>query len=263
MEDALPCQVCTTHSADEEHCAICFEDRPSMTLPCACKTTYCASCWNRAMASSVQVRGKAQCPSCRMVLRIDLDPDTGDILFSKQDGETSHDMWQPRLSKKAKLVQIKYLKSYGSKVKQECISANKRANAPCNNATAKSLDQPAIDLMNGFTLQNLGKPACFCGASLKHVTYKERFLGLREDFEAEWRHRTSYAIACNLCDTVVPQNSSLWTCEDGCRSVLHLSSNDICESCYSKHVGLVSRCKASQSRCAAPCMSIIGFKFPW
>jgi len=263
MEDALPCQVCTTHSADEEHCAICFEDRPSMTLPCACKTTYCASCWNRALASSVQVRGKAQCPSCRMVLRIDLDPDTGDILFSKQDGETSHDMWQPRLSKKAKLVQIKYLKSYGSKVKQECISANKRANAPCNNATAKSLDQPAIDLMNGFTLQNLGKPACFCGASLKHVTYKERFLGLREDFEAEWRHRTSYAIACNLCDTVVPQNSSLWTCEDGCRSVLHLSSNDICESCYSKHVGLVSRCKASQSRCAAPCMSIIGFKFPW
>jgi len=251
MEDVLPCHSSTYDPAGEA-CAICFETRPSMTLPCACKATYCRSCWNRAMASSVKRRGQAQCPSCRMAFCVDLDPDTGHLLFSKQDATMNQDRWQPRLSSKAKVVQIRLLKTYGSKIKQQVAAANDSTNAPCIGATAKSLNESAKDPMSGITYHMLHKPTCVCGGSLEHVTYRKRFSSLREDFAVDWRHRVSYVISCNLCDTVVPQKGSLWTCEDGCRSVLHPASHDICEPCFSKHASLKSGSR-----------SIFLFKWPW
>jgi len=183
---------------------------------------------------------------------VDLDPDTGHLLFSKQDGRMNQDRWQPRLSSKAKVVQIRLLKTYGSKIKQQVAAANDSTNAPCIGATAKSLNESAKDPMSGITYHMLHKPTCVCGGSLEHVTYRKRFSSLREDFAVDWRHRVSYVISCNLCDTVVPQKGSLWTCEDGCRSVLHPASHDICEPCFSKHASLKSGSR-----------SIFLFKWPW
>jgi len=255
MEDVPPCFICTDDSGDDP-CAICFEIRPPLTLPCACTATYCASCWSRAIASSVRRRGQAQCPSCRMVLCIDIDPDTGHLLFSKQDGEMNQDKWLPRLSSKVKLVQIKLLKTYGNAVKRQSTTANESANTPGKGAAAKSLDQPA-------TSHTLRKPMCVCGGLLERVTYRKRFSLLREDFGVEWRHRVSYVISCNLCDAVLSQSGSLWTCEDGCRSVLHPTSYDICESCFSKHVGLASGWSQCRAKCTALRKSNDLFKWPW
>jgi len=252
MEHVLPCHIGTDDSAGEP-CAICFETRPSMTLPCACKAAYCASCWNQAMASSVKRRGQAQCPSCRMAFLIDLDPDSGRILFSKQDGGTHQNQWQPRLSKKTKLVQIRLLKRYGSVAKHQIAAANVDTASPCIEVA---------DTMDELTLQML-KPMCVCGGFLEHVTYKKRFFRLNEEFGVDWNHRTCYVISCNLCDTVVPQRSSLWTCEDGCRSVLHPTSYDICESCFSKHAGAASQGSGSYARCTAFSKPIFLFKCPW
>jgi len=260
--EQLPCRI-DTHDSAGEPCAICFEIRPSMTLPCACKAAYCASCWNQAMASSVKRRGQAQCPSCRMAFLIDLDPDSGRILFSTQDGETNQDQWQPRLSKKAKLVQIGLLKRYGSVSKRQNTAANVQPTAPCIGAAAKSLNQPGIDPMDGLTLQMLKKPMCVCGGFLEHVTYRKRFSGLSGEVGVDWNHRGSYAISCNLCDSVVPYKSSLWTCEDGCRSVLHPTSYDICESCFSKHAGVASQGSRSYTGCTAFSKPTFLFKFPW
>jgi len=251
MEDVPPCHSFTDDSGDEP-CAICFETGPPMTLPCACKATYCASCWNRAMASSVRRRGQAQCPSCRMVLYIDIDPDTGHLLFSKQDQEMNQNKWLPRLSIKVKLVQMKLLKTYGSAVKRQSTTANESATRLDMGAAAKSLDQPATNPVKGPMLHTLSKPMCVCGGSLEHVTYRKRFSSLREDFAVEWRHRVGYAISCNLCDAVLPQSGSLWTCQHGCRSVLHPASHDICESCFSRHADLKSGSR-----------SIFLLKWPW
>lgn len=64
-------------SDSDECCAICFEHRDFVELPCACKVSYCSACWDRALAASVATHGRARCPSCRSVLRVDFDPVAG------------------------------------------------------------------------------------------------------------------------------------------------------------------------------------------
>jgi len=260
MEDVFPCHILNDESQGEALCAICFETRPFMILPCACKLAYCATCWNRAMAQSVKVRGQAQCPSCRMALCIDLDPDTGNISFSRQDSGANQNEWQSRLSSAAKFVQIRLLKKYGSIVRNPSTAASEWATSPWTATTAKSPDQSAIDPMSGLPRHMLNKPLCVCGGSLDHVTNRNRILRLQEEFEADSRHKASYVITCDLCDTDVPPTSSLWTCEDGCRSVLHPAAHDICEPCFSKYVGFAPRW--SISRAGYKALAKLNFLFP-
>eukprot|EP00913_Durusdinium_trenchii_P023681 g22245.t1 len=68
---------------ETEECAICFEPGTFVDLPCSCAIKYCTSCWDRALATSVTVRGRAQCPSCRSAFKVDFDTESSSLVFSK------------------------------------------------------------------------------------------------------------------------------------------------------------------------------------
>lgn len=69
---------------EEELCAICFESTQmgALSLPCRCTVAYCFRCWDRALAHSIKTCGAARCPTCRMPVRVDFDPEEGRMVFS-------------------------------------------------------------------------------------------------------------------------------------------------------------------------------------
>jgi len=70
--------------SDEYQCAICFEDvEQTIEIPCACNVFYCAQCWDRSLAQSFNSTGEARCPTCRVVVCVDFDPEKNCLLFSR------------------------------------------------------------------------------------------------------------------------------------------------------------------------------------
>lgn len=71
--------------ADEYlQCAICLDDvEQSIEIPCACNVFYCAQCWDRALAQSFNSTGEARCPTCRLAVCVDFDPERICLLFSR------------------------------------------------------------------------------------------------------------------------------------------------------------------------------------
>jgi len=70
--------------SDDFQCAICFEDvEQTIEIPCACNVVYCAQCWDRALAQSFNSTGEARCPTCRVVVCVDFDPESICLLFSR------------------------------------------------------------------------------------------------------------------------------------------------------------------------------------
>jgi len=72
-------------SSDEYlQCAICFDDvEQGIEIPCACNVFYCAQCWDRALAQSFNSTGEAKCPTCRLAVCVDFDPERICLLFSR------------------------------------------------------------------------------------------------------------------------------------------------------------------------------------
>lgn len=223
-------------------CAICFESRQFVTLPCACTIKYCGPCWDRALAASVTVRGRAQCPSCRMALRVDYNADAESLVFSKETERATLAQWRQRLYKKARPVQIRLLQDYGAQRRH-------LRGAPC-------------------------EPVCVCGDVMEKIDGNSRVVRMLEDTEPGWRSRVhhderlihklamSSLITCDLCDEVAMRTGYVWTCRNGPHTVLHPAAYDVCEKCFNQYSGQMEEDekKAAQqsevARLAAPDPSI-------
>lgn len=204
-----------------EECAICFESGNFVDLPCACSIKYCGSCWDRALAASVTVRGKAQCPSCRAAFNVDFDTDRGLLVFSKDPEGTGACDWRIQLYEKVRGVQIKLLQGYGI-----------AALGPSPSSTSKTDTAPH----------------CVCGAELEYITSRARIVRLLEDMDPNWRSRDTYdmverllessLVTCDLCEKVAIRSKGLWTCKNGPHTVMHPAAYDVCEACFEKYSGV-------------------------
>lgn len=182
-----------------EECAICFEPGTFVDLPCSCAIKYCTSCWDRALATSVTVRGRAQCPSCRSAFKVDFDTESSSLVFSKDPQGTAACDGRSQLYEKVRHVQIRLLQGYG-------------------NATTAQSSSPSCGRWDAI-------PHCVCGAELEHISSRSRILRFLEDMDSSWRHR----IADNMVERLL--DSSLVTC-DLCDKVA------IRESCFEKYSGV-------------------------
>lgn len=208
-----------------EECAICFEPGTFVDLPCSCAIKYCTSCWDRALATSVTVRGRAQCPSCRSAFKVDFDTESSSLVFSKDPQGTAACDWRSQLYEKVRHVQIRLLQGYG-------------------NATTAQSSSPSCGRWDAI-------PHCVCGAELEHISSRSRILRFLEDMDSSWRHRIadnmverlldSSLVTCDLCDKVAirrPGSKGLWTCKNGPHTVMHPAAYDVCESCFEKYSGV-------------------------
>lgn len=216
MTAADPAQaMCSLNAvdADDDACAICFEEGPFVSLPCNCRIQYCSGCWDRALATSVSVRGIPQCPSCRTGIHIEFNQKAERLDFSTaRDEAMTRADWRICLYGKTKPVQIKLLQ----------------------------------DLREGCA------PQCLCGANLELLSGRERIIRLLEDTDPDWKTRvmepeqcistlsTSSLVTCDLCDENATTTGMVWTCSNGPRTVLHPAAYDICEACFNRHSSKVS-----------------------
>lgn len=258
----------------EDHvCAICFESGFFVSLPCRCQTNYCASCWDRSLATSVVVRGRAQCPTCRTAFRVDVDSVSHcghlvPVLVADSSGTNSTE-WRSHLYSKARPVQINLLRTYG-----EAVAARTEAQGfdPVGKseqdayrgevAPSRVSSEPAE--MSGPVAfagepEDSLKPSCVCGASLERVTRRTRILRMMEDTDPGWqqslgdpegfldRMTSSALVTCDLCDSVATSSGAVWTCQNGTHTVLHPASYDVCEKCFGLHSGF-GRSQANQEK---------------
>mmetsp|Transcript_96121 Transcript_96121/g.185369 ORF Transcript_96121/g.185369 Transcript_96121/m.185369 type:complete len:304 (-) Transcript_96121:40-951(-) len=218
---------------EEQTCAICFEQRPFITVPCACKVNYCAICWDRALASSATVRGLPSCPSCRQPLKVDYNAAEGGMIVSTTLESTARaGEWRRKLYSKVRPVQIQLLRDYGTS-----ISA---ASGP--QATSSDL-----------------QPRCVCGATLELSCRRGRILRMLDDTDPGWRARGGDAegalrrllanavVTCDLCEGVAAQTlCGVWTCKNGPHTVLHPEGNDVCERCFECYSGVSGHTSAEK-----------------
>mmetsp|Transcript_13453 Transcript_13453/g.31897 ORF Transcript_13453/g.31897 Transcript_13453/m.31897 type:complete len:274 (+) Transcript_13453:76-897(+) len=220
MEPAEP----SPEDEADECCAICFEPGVFVDLPCSCAVKYCSFCWDRALASSVALRGRAHCPSCRSAFKVDYDTERGGLLLSRDpQGNASCD-WRTQLYEKVRSVQINKLRGFGA-----AASRRTGPNRGC-----------------GCEVQ----PRCVCGAELEHISSRSRILRLLEDMEPGWRSRVAQAdemverlldsslVTCDLCDQVAIRAKGVWTCKAGPHTVMHPAAYDVCESCFEAYSGM-------------------------
>lgn len=208
---------------DDGCCAICFEQQPPVSLPCSCRIHYCAPCWDRALASSVAMRGKAQCPSCRSAFGVDFDPRTGSVVLTseREGGNGLATNWRLRLYEKARPTQIRLLQRHGAAVE----------------ALRGDLAAPA--------------PLCVCGDPLERVDSRSRVMRVIAEVDPSWSVASALderriamlsagsIITCDLCDENAMRSGACWTCRGGTRTVLHPSAYDVCEPCFARHTGLL------------------------
>lgn len=75
----------TAAASTAELCAVCFDPVvQGATLPCACTAVYCGTCWDRALAHSLNACGTPRCPTCRCPVRADFDSVSGLLVFSRE-----------------------------------------------------------------------------------------------------------------------------------------------------------------------------------
>mmetsp|Transcript_103200 Transcript_103200/g.205075 ORF Transcript_103200/g.205075 Transcript_103200/m.205075 type:complete len:296 (+) Transcript_103200:64-951(+) len=247
-------------TAAEECCAICFELRPPIELPCACQVDYCATCWDRALASSVTVRGHAQCPSCRSAFRVDFDSHAGGLVFSVDSDGTPSGEWRTRLYSKVKPVQIQLLRNFGSSLTALPSTHSSPRSPSCRGSRCEDGAENRCT-----TGTNRDLPLCVCGAHLELVSSRSRILRMLEDTDSNWRSRVPQAdtlvdrllsgalVTCDLCDEVATNSGCVWTCKNGPHTVLHPAAYDVCEGCFARYAGadVAAFCKAADK--AAVC----------
>jgi len=263
---------------EAERCAICFEhERPFVSLPCSCHVNYCAGCWDRALATSVTVRGQAQCPSCRTFFTVDFEPEAGGLVFSPDlDGSASVD-WKARVYGKAKPVQIKLLQDYSVSVAR-CTTSPTRTSGTTASADAEAR----------AAATNSPGPLCVCGKQLEHLSSRGRILRMLQDTDSDWRNRVSEAIiqrllvssviTCDLCGQVATRSGGVWTCKAGPHTILHPAAYDVCEQCFTRYAGSAVAALWGCGRdhgegqhlrpgcfksCWHSCAAMVGNAFPW
>lgn len=248
--------------SEEECCAICFEHRPIITLPCSCRVSYCAACWDRALAVSIAVRGHAQCPSCRTAFLVDFDPDEGGLVYSPDAEGAASPNWRAQLYVKAQPVQIQLLRSFGAVLAGAARHRGDDA-APAavagGRAEAKAQDTRARRL-----------PQCVCGAQLERVDNRGRILRLLAETDPDWRSKVDdeeeviaslsarALVTCDLCGQVANRTGFVWTCQSGQQALLHPSAYDICEQCFSAHAGVAAArlCAGGAGGCWPACAAL-------
>jgi len=250
---------CDDSSDDGAVCAICFETRPFVNLPCACRIDYCADCWDRALAASVKVRGRAQCPSCRSGFHIDFNQESASLIFSKEEKGMTIADWRSRVYDKARPVQIRLLKDFGADARcvrfhQECITL--AVERPATPSTPSSL--------NGH---NRCEPSCICGDVLEKIDCRTRIIRMLNDTEPGWRQRvvdverridtllSTWLIPCDLCDDIATRTGYVWTCKRGPHTVLHPAAYDVCEVCFNRYAGSGESHKHHQARAKSPVLN--------
>jgi hypothetical protein len=211
-------------SSSSETCAICFESSSFQELPCACKLHYCQHCWSRALAASISSCGKAQCPSCRVALRVDYNAEAQRLRFSKEAQSPTLMDWNERLYQKVRPEQIRRLQDFGA---SQC-----------------------------FPVKRSG-PLCACGSVFERLDTRTRTERMLEDAFPGWKARAknsdelveklSSKITCDLCDGVSTRTGFGWTCKNGPRTILHPAAYDICEQCFQQHVDSGQEASAGQN----------------
>lgn len=226
--------VCQVDQEEEQTCAICFESQSLISVPCACKVPYCATCWDRCLANSAVVRGLPSCPSCRQSFTVDYNDAAGGMICSMASESTARaGAWRRNLCSKVRPVQIQLLRDHGTSMSRALLPAGQRA-YPCSR-------QPT-------TTSNL-IPRCVCGAHLELSCRRGRILRMLDDTDPGWRTRggdtegplrrllANALITCDLCEGVAMPRSAVWSCSNGPHTVLHPEGNDVCEQCFERYVG--------------------------
>eukprot|EP00440_Ansanella_granifera_P023137 gb/GFBE01025126.1/.p1 GENE.gb/GFBE01025126.1/~~gb/GFBE01025126.1/.p1 ORF type:complete len:217 (+),score=38.86 gb/GFBE01025126.1/:1-651(+) len=202
-------------------CAICFEEIANLAqLPCACRVAYCDSCWDRALSESVMQQGVGRCPSCRMPIRIDINSETGALIFSPEPNDPADldgEDWEAalndnieRIAYQAMPVQIRKLQAYAQ---EHAISQ----------PTTSELSLPA----HVAQLIEAGQeaPRCVCRGVLRRMQLALRL-----------QDSPSAFLICDLCgEEVDDPDCFTWTCDNGGKTVMHSASYDICDSCFGRH----------------------------
>mmetsp|Transcript_76562 Transcript_76562/g.211494 ORF Transcript_76562/g.211494 Transcript_76562/m.211494 type:complete len:319 (-) Transcript_76562:233-1189(-) len=231
-------------STSEECCAICFEHHPFVSLPCSCRVNYCTSCWDRALAMSITVRGSARCPTCRSDFRVDFNPKTGGLMFSPDtDGTASRD-WRSRLYRKTQPAQIQMLRDYGASM---AGGAKGRGGN-----TLLAVGAGACGEAKTAERRKARLPPCVCGGELERVSSRVRILRVLEAVDSGWKSSIGTSsqeaviaqlsarkpVHCDLCQEDATRTGHVWTCKSGQQTVLHPAAFDVCEKCFALHVGL-------------------------
>jgi len=178
-------------------CAVCYDtiDIPMEPLPCECKVSYCMPCWDKALAASFRNDGTARCPTCRTLVRVDVEQGISEqqpsrLVFSletRNPESFSEQSELMRLIEQARPIQVSLLHRF-------------RDTEPRPRA-----------------------PQCVCGDHLERTTVAKRRDTSGHD-----------SIICDLCDRRIP-SGEVWTCPCGHDTVLHFASYDVCGRCFDKH----------------------------
>jgi len=184
-------------------CAVCYDtvDIPVERLPCDCKVSYCMPCWDKSLATSFRNDGTARCPTCRSLVRVDVEEGTSGqqpsrLVFSLEtrDAEAFSEQSElMRLIEQARPIQLGLLHKFRDA-------------------------EPQPDA-----------PQCVCGDKLERTTVAKR------------RDSSCHnSIICDLCDRHL-SSGEVWTCPCGHDTVLHFASYDVCGRCFDSHaLGLSS-----------------------
>lgn len=215
-------------------CVICFEaSGQGVNLPCRCQVQYCQLCWETALAKSFNACAKVRCPTCRSTVRVDVDAQSGQLVFSEGDENEDADLVRRRISEQLRPVQVRLLRNFGE-AHPPPLPSNQGVLADIFAAA----DHAAQLANNGFT------PSCLCGSRLQRVSLEER---ARRFFvqAGQWRNSDRLApvlaeglmrIICDLCGEPLDLDQpAVWVCEIGDATIKHATSNDICLGCFVQH----------------------------
>jgi hypothetical protein len=199
---------------EDQECMICCDVLPKgMSLPCACRTTYCPRCWDRCLAVSYKTTGIPRCPTCRVPVQVDYNVGQG-LVFSR--GEGREPFHEDQLYRQARDAQVALLKEY--KPSDEC-----KPLCVCGGALQKVQLSQRLTHMVDRALSDRLPPG---QSDSRFECFLERLL---EDVRAG-----QSPIRCDLCWS--PVLGDLWTCTTGERTILHPASYDICENCFNAQV---------------------------
>lgn len=175
----------------------------------------------------------AQCPTCRTAMRVDFNPETGQLQFTSQGpglDALRDPLMRVRLQEQARPRQVWLLEQHGARLA----------------ALASAVDSPPV-------------PECVCGSRLVRGTVRGRVRAwvakcLRvtpEEVEGDSRvtevtnryldGTLDVPLTCDICQSLngpsrMKADGEVWTCMAGTTTILHGLSFDVCEECYERHV---------------------------
>lgn len=188
-----------------EQCTICLERiAQSIRLPCACRLAYCPKCWDRALAKSFATSGWARCPTCRAAVRVDLDMQSGALVFSQEKEEplqdvvtseeagldetlraiqqeqaavATEDYFQrttARIQSQVRPLQIRILEQYGAKYPVPLSFPPEVSRAAVPGVALALATKAARRVQRQIAEGKQDVPRCVCGCRLRRIAVVER-----------------------------------------------------------------------------------------